>query len=1640
MKKKVKKYVWLGIAAATSNILFPMIIVAAILLPFTFAYQLIQEIGDRFENGLLQLKAETWDTFENALKGGDPGEQYEDYLISIYTKISKEIEKDKELEEGVYDQVAIGIGWVYSRIYGATMEASWFEATGNKLFSSGGLTTDRQGYVLHDESTTISTMYDPYVDSEPMDVKDIVYNQTNGNDVITPYDLQAFDYVGGTLFDMLELDVEGFKEQIKLDLKDEIDAEIEEKTKSIYADAIKDLTKQNCELIEYIFLTDTSNTQFKSAKTYLAEAKKDYEFSITADMSGVIKLLESSKYLSGTTVPLREKAYNSYRKIYNAGDTDSKRYENAEITKEDYANILEFSKNIEAYLENYIKGQLNLDDKSKKEIIKEMKKIVSEAKFGTIFTKTHALKINSIESDTGKKVAKKEAECTKTLTSEEFDERIKQKVKDLNLGRTWTVAETYMKELIALEAESSGFYYSFNVDSLKPILEAVKSGEIEKSGDSYILKDKNRFNNLSELTSYFGLTSTEFKTDATGSVIIAGVSNSGSNYLTGEITLLKDKIISSLKALKNEIPETIKSQLEEAKKNEEEMYKENMSNASSSLSGMVNKVETLNIANSIPNIKSTLGIEQIYNDAKNGTLTLDTVTRYEKVFKDKVSNLVGIDSFGLAITELSTFYANAKSIASNQWDTSKLESKYNELIQKLSEESQKTIQDLIDKYEGLPTEDDYYTNTEYYKESDISTIYSSGKAKDIQSIGSSKNELIIYRYKNTVKDAVINTAVKCYPEVIRELAAQNGGSVIGGISIIEGLEFGAQVGNESYNNAYRYIDLFKKYGEMYGVDPYLLLAKAAQESSGNHESSKGSNGYGLMQIEKPGSTITGVTAYNQITKQYDTMNIPDKSAVDSVEDNIRAGAMLLSSRAEANNYNVLIAAQAYNFGVGAFDWVLKLYSEATGKSIDAIKADTSDVGWVPYVMEVHINAKSYFTWTDNDNHRCDIEGCEAQGGTGHYGDPKYLSRILSYYNVTEGGGPWVMTTTGEKVGLKPSGVESTENLDGSETINIDSCFNGKELVNWIEYYTATKVFEQVDKDTEGKYSKNLSEIIIEKIRDYVSKPETVAEIRASISSEELMRLIGKTVYIESGFKVLPNTTEAMIGSGIPKIGAKYIKAINAMSTAEGKDLAFAVYLYCIDDDKFDMAVNEIRDYTDSFENFIKEKYLDDAESLTEANSLLTKVVQIITGNKDEKVDNYFKIETENDNSGNTMGIAVDGKELFYKEWLNAKNIFHELYNAQLDDEIEYQREEKNASESKIAKLEATRLPIVDINWENGVNSSNTQNSDGLLGKITLKENDEVKVDGVSVIKKQLTNTDNFAETGNNPQYIVIHQAENTSTGAKASQQYSVYNKKNKNNVHKSVHYSVDSREIYKFLNESQQAYHIGENTLGISNSNSIAVEYVASGDKISEKTMLNLVAVVKYLMEKYPDIKVINVMNHSSIDAAECPDLMLEDGQAKWNEFKSLIGNPNITIEYEGLSGLSGDVETLLEYAKTFLGTPYIWGGKDPSGFDCSGFTNWVFKNALGIDIGHGTGSQVGAGIPIPVGQEQPGDLIFFNGTSVPGHVGIYMGVNEEGKRMFIESGGGGESTTRPTPGAEVRINCLDTYYRPISVVRRVIN
>lgn len=117
--------------------------------------------------------------------------------------------------------------------------------------------------------------------------------------------------------------------------------------------------------------------------------------------------------------------------------------------------------------------------------------------------------------------------------------------------------------------------------------------------------------------------------------------------------------------------------------------------------------------------------------------------------------------------------------------------------------------------------------------------------------------------------------------------------------------------------------------------------------------------------------------------------------------------------------------------------------------------------------------------------------------------------------------------------------------------------------------------------------------------------------------------------------------------------------------------------------------------------------------------------------------------------------------------------------------------------------------------------------------------------------------------------------------------------------------------------------------------------------------------------------------------------------------------------------------ELIVEEALSYLGTPYVYGGAGPSGFDCSGLVYRVFGDH-GIRLPRTAGAMASSGVEACPDSLKPGDLLIFVN---PGHVGIYIGDGN-----FIHSSS--------YLGAGVIITPVDqsNYVRRFSTARRVIS
>lgn len=179
------------------------------------------------------------------------------------------------------------------------------------------------------------------------------------------------------------------------------------------------------------------------------------------------------------------------------------------------------------------------------------------------------------------------------------------------------------------------------------------------------------------------------------------------------------------------------------------------------------------------------------------------------------------------------------------------------------------------------------------------------------------------------------------------------------------------------------------------------------------------------------------------------------------------------------------------------------------------------------------------------------------------------------------------------------------------------------------------------------------------------------------------------------------------------------------------------------------------------------------------------------------------------------------------------------------------------------------------------------------------------------------------------------------------------------------------------------------------------------------------------------------VANANTANALEGAD----ESAAQTSEIRSLISDSDGTSVSDIFGGISlhisevaeqaaqeqiyqGKIDALLTEAKSHQGSPYRFGGNTPGGFDCSGFVQYVYKTALGIDLPRTTYQQGAYGTSVSLQELKEGDLLFWGASPTSSyHVAIYTG-----NGTYIHA---------PHSGDVVKIQSMD-YYMPTSAKRLI--
>lgn len=152
------------------------------------------------------------------------------------------------------------------------------------------------------------------------------------------------------------------------------------------------------------------------------------------------------------------------------------------------------------------------------------------------------------------------------------------------------------------------------------------------------------------------------------------------------------------------------------------------------------------------------------------------------------------------------------------------------------------------------------------------------------------------------------------------------------------------------------------------------------------------------------------------------------------------------------------------------------------------------------------------------------------------------------------------------------------------------------------------------------------------------------------------------------------------------------------------------------------------------------------------------------------------------------------------------------------------------------------------------------------------------------------------------------------------------------------------------------------------------------------------------------------------------PDTSTQTLEDIWNnrsyevetETSGSLAPPGGGGDFDDVGGSSNSSSAVVKAAMRYIGTPYVWGGSSPLGFDCSGFTSYVYKQVLGITLPRVSYQQGNGGQGVSKDQMRPGDLVFWDNSSRNNgadHVGIYIG--------------NGKFIAAPAPGSSVKVSNL---------------
>lgn len=388
----------------------------------------------------------------------------------------------------------------------------------------------------------------------------------------------------------------------------------------------------------------------------------------------------------------------------------------------------------------------------------------------------------------------------------------------------------------------------------------------------------------------------------------------------------------------------------------------------------------------------------------------------------------------------------------------------------------------------------------------------------------------------------------------------------------------------------------------------------------------------------------------------------------------------------------------------------------------------------------------------------------------------------------------------------------------------------------------------------------------------------------------------------------------------------------------------------------------------------------------------------------------------------------------------------------LDEEVEVLSEEGEWYKIKYKTYTGyVRKDMLDVDGKTetaqNTNSENTTSSEEIKDKIeigytgTIASKLDLKLvpsitssnintieENSKIIIKDIINKWSYVETDNKSGWVLtskikVSEQKNEEVKTEENKEQTVEETKKEENTEKTTSKEETKTEEKK---KTEVTKYVSAETLNMretANNNAKLINQLKVNTKVTVLETEGTWSKIKvngktgYVASKYLSDKKVDVTSRSE-----------EISRGKQNTQTENTSSKNESNTQGTSSSASGN--NIVAYAKKYMGYKYVSGGSSPStGFDCSGFTSYVYKQC-GISISRSSSTQASNGTAVSKSNLQPGDLVIFNNranTSI-GHVGIYIGGN-----TFIHAGNSGTGV--------ITTSLSDSYYSARYVTgRRIIN